>query len=209
MLRIRKGTAYITTFEDTKTIKRLPSIYIAYRWNDTDRWNFLRDTVKGVLQSMDARLQKMNVPGTKGRISGPNRLRGGAGRSMLEGIDRCLTSETILIADLSQDEHGAANANVLIELGMARARGARLFLVGEKTPDNNVHKLTPSDFGGWYMSTYNPDGDNKYSFSKEATSFRMQLMNAIFDLIRESGVELSEEQISDLFSDDDVAETPE
>jgi hypothetical protein len=166
------------------THERLPAIYVAYRWKDTARWEFLRDTVKGVLRGVDTRLKTLGAPEVQGRISGPNRLRSVTGRSILESIQERLTPTTILIADVSHDDRGTANPNVLLEVGMARARGTQLFLVAEKSPDQNVQHLLPSDLSGYYLSTYTRRG-SRLSFSRsESAAFRMSLTGAVLHLLQ-------------------------
>jgi hypothetical protein len=189
-------------------IEHLPSIYVAYRWSDTARWEFLRDTVRSVLTTVEARLHTAGAPGLKGRISGPNRLRGGAGRSILESIEARLDANTILIADLSHDERGAANANVLLETGIARARGARIFLVAEETTSAGIRELLPGDLQGWYLSLY-ARRERGYSFGKEGASLRMQLLGAVLDLLRQPGVDPTEEDFIASRLEESTAEEPE
>lgn len=165
------------------SIRRIPSIYVAYGWNNGERWTFLRNEVREVYASVDKELQKTGTA-LKGRVSGPNRLRAGAGRPLLETIQARLTARTILIADLSHESDRTVTPNVLFEIGVAYARGARIFLVGEGADEPATFaKLIPSDLQGWFLSTYTRRDDG-FHFGSSKRSFRMQLRGALLDLVR-------------------------
>ena len=92
----------------------------------------------------------------------------------LESLRALIQKSGLVLADLSDsDGRGGANENVLIEIGLARGLGRRLFLVGQV---GEFH--VPSNIDGDVLGEYAPSGDDWPDKSIEDCHFAFRVQEA-------------------------------
>lgn len=146
-------------------------IAAAYQWPDKDNQNKPKTSelaIKQIVQHLNARIDKNNIhkSGEEIRLE-YKRLRGSAGKPILQSIFKRINECNALIVDISEK-----NPNVFIELGIAIARtktdeSFSLYIIKEMkdSPDSISNKEgseqttnfladLPSDLQGYFITGY-------------------------------------------------------
>jgi hypothetical protein len=184
-------------------------IAAAYQWPDEDKPNKPKTSelaIKKIVEHLKARIDKNNIhkSGEEIRLE-YKRLRGSAGKPILQSIFKRINECNALIVDISEK-----NPNVFIELGIAIARtktkdSFSLYIIKEKkdSPDSISNKegseqITgfladlPSDLQGYFITGYVNTKDG--IVFKDQNSLLMSLVGNINDYYAKlNGSQLSDE----------------
>jgi len=192
-------------------------IFVSYEWDkeykngtkvpkpvrQQERWNRLRCLIEATVRNVETRAEKR--PGPCSLQIRINRLRGRHGMALLSILRERILRADIVIIDIGSDEQNVANANTLLELGLAVSAGkseqGSLFIL----KPNSLK--WPSDLDGILYTEYkNPDSGKNIPELVDRVGFDAALRGRILELARERKMLGSPEKSSVEFEGDPVSD---